>query len=138
MFGRKGVTPRDASARRSGFGKSRVTGHLHRGKHVPGHAPVGIYNASSAHNRRRRHLGIKVGDRRLGEAGPEPHHVTGSNDKDLRESAHPRAAKPDASRAHSGADAPDLAAIVEAWPTLPAYVKGRVVALVRTALGEQA
>lgn len=69
----------------------------------------------------------------VGATGPEPADVSAFQNKGLRN-------RPDAGGAVSGAvsadstpEAPDLQAVIAAWPGLPEAVRARIVAMVQTA-----
>ena len=67
----------------------------------------------------------------LGDTGLEPRTVNPCSDSTLRESADRSAAESGAVDVQSSDPDPDLAAVVEAWPTLPKAVKAGVMAIVR-------
>ena len=67
----------------------------------------------------------------MGPPGLEPPNVNPCNHSTLRESANQRAAESGAVDAESGDIDPELAAVVEAWPTLPKAVKAGIMAFIQ-------
>ena len=77
-------------------------------------------------------------DNRLGDDGLEPHSLTGGDNKHLEKRTERRAAKSGAETAQNAPDPadresidPELAAVVEAWPTLPEAIRAGIVAMVK-------
>ena len=74
---------------------------------------------------------------KLAEAGPELDSTTPCGQGDLGKSPNPRAAKSGAVDAREAPLDPDLAVVIDAWPTLPEKVKAKVLAMVKETLLER-
>ena len=69
----------------------------------------------------------------MGQTGLERHPVSDCNCNSLEQSGNAGAAESGASGGKSGALDPDLAVVVDVWPTLPDAVKVGILAMVRAA-----
>jgi len=68
----------------------------------------------------------------VGVTGLEPNSASPSSANDLKKSAPAGGAKSGALGSQSGPIAPDLALVIDAWPTLPEAARRQVLGIVRT------